>query len=198
RPRCNWRSASLPASWGAGGGLKTPGGPNSLDWKDTSLPTPGRGFRAGETGAVDLAVRKPQAPGRVLVHNEMRVEVPVSKTGKPGAEATVSIKRGREVLASRKITLAEGDGEQLVPLTFTPKEPGNFVFTAAVEGAAGERFLGNNVAHFPLQVDKEPIKALYLEGFLRWEYKYLKARLEDDPDIALASVVRRISPELPE
>jgi uncharacterized membrane protein len=179
-------------------GMDNTGRPNFHDWADTSVPIHGLGFRAGEMGEVDLAVRKPQAPGRVLVHNEMRVEVPVSKTGKPGAEATVSVKRGREVLASRKITLAEGDGEQVVPLTFTPKEPGNFVFTAAVEGTAGERFLGNNVAHFPLQIDKEPIKVLYLEGFLRWEYKYLKARLEDDPDIALASVVRRISPELPE
>jgi len=136
-------------------------------------------------------------PGRVLVHNEMRVEVPVSKTGKPGTEATVSIKRGKEVLASQKITMAEGDGEQLVPLTLTPKQPGNFVFTAAIEGAAGERFLGNNVAHLPLQVDKEPIKVLYLEGFLRWEYKYLKASLEDDPPIGLVSVLRRICPELP-
>ncbi|HWG45813.1 MAG TPA: hypothetical protein VN688_23835 [Gemmataceae bacterium] len=179
-------------------GMDNTGRPNFRDWEDTSLPIHGLGFRAGETGDIDWAVRKPQAPGRVLVHNEMRVEVPVSKTGKAGTEATVSIKRGREVLASQKIKLAEGDGEQLVPLTFTPAQPGNFVFTAAVDGATGERFLGNNVAHFPLQVDKEPIKVLYLDGFLRWEYKYLKARLEDDPDIGLVSVVRRISPELPE
>jgi len=179
-------------------GMDNTGRPNFHDWEDTSLPIHGLGFRTGESGDLDLAVRKPQAPARVLVHNELRVEVPVAKTGKPGTEATVSIKRGREVLASQKITLAEGDAEQLVPLTFTPQQPGNFVFTAAVEGAAGERFLGNNVVHFPLQVDKEPIKVLYLEGFLRWEYKYLKARLEDDPDISLASVVRRVSPELPE
>ena len=32
-------------------------------------------------------------------------------------------------------------------------------------------------------------------GDLRTEFKYLKARLEDDLDIALASVVRRVSPE---
>jgi uncharacterized membrane protein len=179
-------------------GMDNTGRPNFHDWEDTSLPIHGLGFRAGESGDLDLAVRKPQAPARVLVHNELRVEVPVTKVGKPATEATVSIKRGRELLASQKITLAEGSGEQMVSLPFTPTQPGNFVFTATIEGTAGERFLGNNVVHFPLQVDKEPIKVLYLEGFLRWEYKYLKARLEDDPDISLASVVRRVSPELPE
>jgi uncharacterized membrane protein len=179
-------------------GMDNTGRPNFHDWEDTSLPVHDLGFPAGESGDLDLIVRKPQAPGRVLVHNEMRVEVPVSKTGKAAAEATVSIKRGREVLASQKVTLPEGEAEQIVPLTFTPQQPGHFVFTAAVEGAAGERFLGNNAVHFPVRVDKEPIKVLYLEGFLRWEYKYLKARLEDDPDVALASVVRRVSPELPE
>jgi uncharacterized membrane protein len=179
-------------------GMDNSGRPNFRDWDDTSLPIHGLGFRAGEAGDLDLAVRKPQVPGRVLVHNEMRVEVPVTKTGKPGAEATVSLRRGKEVLASQKVTLAEGDGERLVPLTFTPRQPGNFVLTVAVEGAAGERFLGNNAAHFPLQVDREPVKVLYLEGFLRWEYRYLKSRLEDDPDVALVSVVRRVSPERPE
>src|SRR6185437_12339271 len=121
-------------------GMDNTGRPNFRDWEDTSLPIHGLGFRAGETGDIDWAVRQPQARGRLLVHNEMRVEVPVSKTGKAGTEATVSIKRGREVLASQKIKLAEGDGEQLVPLTFTPAQPGNFVFTAAVDGATGERF----------------------------------------------------------
>jgi uncharacterized membrane protein len=48
-----------------------------------------------------------------------------------------------------------------------------------------------------LRVDAEPIKVLYLEGFLRYEYKYLKARLEDDPDVALLSEARRVSPGRP-
>src|SRR5262249_24697265 len=64
--------------------------------------------------------------------------------------------------------------------------------------STGERFLGNNAVHFPLRVDAEPIKVLYVEGFLRYEFKYLKARLEDDPDVGLVTVVRRVSPDLPE
>ncbi len=179
-------------------GMDNTGRPSFRDWEDVSLPIHGLGFRAGETGDLDLAVRKPQVPARVLVHNEMRVEVPVSKTGRPAAEATVSLKRGREVLASQKVNFDTGAAEQVVPLTFTPHQPGSFVFTASVESSTGERYLGNNAVSFPLRVDAEPIKVLYVEGFLRYEYKYLKARLEDDPDVGLVSVVRRVSPDVPE
>jgi hypothetical protein len=179
-------------------GMDNTGRPSFRDWEDTSFPVHGLGFRAGDSGDLDLAVRKPAVPPRVMVHNEMRVEVPVSKAGQAGAEATVSVKRGREVLASQKVTFGAGAAEQVVSLAFTPREPGSFVYTAAVESPAGERYLGNNAVYFPLRVDAEPIKVLYLEGFLRYEYKYLKGRLEDDPDVGLITVVRRVSPDIPE
>jgi uncharacterized membrane protein len=179
-------------------GMDNTGRPSFRDWEDTSVPIHGLGFRAGETGDLDLAVRKPQVPARVLVHNEMRIEVPVSKSGRPATEATVFLKRGREVLASQKVTFAAGAAEQVVPLTFTPRQPGSFVFTASVESSSGERYLGNNAVYFPLRVDDKRIRVLYVEGFLRYEYKYLKARLEDDPDIDLDTVVRRVSPDVPE
>jgi uncharacterized membrane protein len=179
-------------------GMDNTGRPSFRDWEDPSVPVHGLGFRAADATDLDLAVRRPQAPERVMVHNEVRVEVPVVKTGAPGTQATVSLKRGRETLASQRITLGENNAEQLVPLTFTPRQPGSFVFTAAIEGDAGEKYLGNNAVNFPLRVDAEPIRVLYLEGYLRYEYKYLKARLEDDPDVALVADVRRPSPERPE
>ena len=166
------------------------------DWEgETPAPVHTLAFRAPETTDLDLAVRKPQVPEKVLVHNELRVEVPVAKTGGGAAEVTVSLKRGRETLAEQKVALPAGDAEKVVPLTFTPRQPGSFVFTAAVAGDAGERDLANNAVNFPVRVDGEPVRVLYLEGYLRYEYKYLKARMEDDPDLALVAEVRRASPE---
>src|SRR5262249_29796136 len=141
---------------------------------------------------LDLAVRRPRAAERALVHNKFTVEVPITKTGRAATTATVSIKRGRETVESQKVSLPAGAAEQSVSLTFTPRQPGRFVYTASIEGEAGERYLGNNAVHFPLRVDSEPIRVLYLEGYLRTEAKFLKAQLEDDPDVALVSVVRRL------
>lgn len=162
------------------------------------LPTPifTVGFRADtDASSLDLAVKKVRAPERAMINNEIKVEVLVSKTGTAATDALLTIRRGREPFATQKVKFGQGTSEQLVSVNLTPTQPGNFVFTAAIEGVSGERVLANNAQHFPLHVDKEPIRVLYIEGFLRYEYKFLKNRLEDDPDISLAAVVRRTNPE---
>ena len=111
-------------------GMDNTGRPDFRDWEDTSVPIHGLGFPAVETGDLDLAVRKPTAPERARIHNELRVSVPVAKTGAAAAEATVSLKLGRDVLASQKVNFGPGASEQVVSLAYTPHQAGDFVFTA--------------------------------------------------------------------
>ena len=172
------------------------------DLNDSPVPVFAAGFpQELDATVLDLAVHKPQAPPRVMVNNDVRVDVPITKTG-PATKAVVSLKRGNEVVASQEIDLPAGPAEQArtVTLKFKPTQAGSFVYTATVgtpEGAElKEPLLINNAATFPLQVDGEPIRVLYLEGAMRYEFKFLKARLEDDPDVNLASVLRRVNPEL--
>ena len=162
-------------------GMDNTGRKDFGDWEDTSIPIDGLGFAAVETGDLDLAVRKPAAPERARIHNELRISVPVVKTGAAAAEATVSLKLGRDVLASQKVSFGPGSSEQVVSLAYTPHQAGDFVFTASVETTAGERNLGNNAAQFPMRIDADPIRVLYIEGFLRYEYKYLKSALGGRP-----------------
>jgi uncharacterized membrane protein len=145
---------------------------------------------------LDLALRRPRGPERAMVNNGIKIAVPVVKTGGGATDATVSIHLGAEQYATQQVKMPAGNAEQTVELQMLPTKPGSFVFTVSVKAAAGEKTLANNQQHFPLRVDKEPIRVLYLEGFLRYEYKFLKARLEDDPDINLAAFVRRPNPEL--
>jgi hypothetical protein len=164
------------------------------------VPVFAAGFRLEViTSVLDLAVKLPQAPQRAMVNNDVTVDVPVTKTG-PATKAVVSLKRGSEVVASKEIEFAAGEQAQAVSLKFKPTQAGSFVYTAAVATPAGaelkEQILINNAATLSLQVDGEPIRILYLEGAMRYEFKFLKARLEDDPDVNLASVLRRINPEL--
>jgi hypothetical protein len=196
------RSRSKPL---AGVVLLSDGADNSgrtdfRDLNDSPVPIFAAGFPLEvDTSVLDLAVKKPQAPQRVMVNNDVNVDVPVTKTG-PATKAVVSLKRSGEVVASKEIDFTAGEQAQTVSLKFKPTQAGSFVYTAAVATPEGaelkEQLLINNAVTFPLQVDGEPIRVLYLEGAMRYEFKFLKARLEDDPDVNLASVLRRINPDL--
>jgi hypothetical protein len=196
------RSRSKPL---AGVVLLSDGADNSgrtdfRDLNDSPVPIFTAGFPLEvDQSVLDLAVKKPQAPQRVMINNDLSVDIPVTKTG-PATKAVVSLKRGSEVVTSKEIDLAAGEQAQTVSLKYKPTQAGSFVYTAAIATPEGaelkEQFLINNAATFPLQVDGEPIRVLYLEGAMRYEFKFLKARLEDDPDVNLASVLRRINPEL--
>src|SRR4051794_40622005 len=102
-------------------GADNSGRPNFLDWEDTGVAIQTVGFsRAVE---LDLAVREPQAEKRVIVQNETMVQVPVSKKGQAAVEATVTLRRGREVLATKDVKLPAGDVEQVISLSYKPEQP---------------------------------------------------------------------------
>jgi uncharacterized membrane protein len=195
--RAQLRSKALAGIVLVSDGMDNTGRQEFHDLADGPVPVHTVGFRPDpQSSRLDLAVRRVQAPERVMIHNEIKVDVLVSKTAGPATRATVTIKRGREVFVNQQVSFGPGDGEQRVSLKFKPSQAGHFVFTASVAADAGERLLANNSMHFPLRVDAEAIRVLYLEGFLREEYKFLKRRFEDDPDVSLVSIVRRANPEL--
>jgi len=176
-------------------GMDNTGRGDLLALADSPAPIYALGFQEDpEAARLDLAVEGVQAPERAIVHNDIKATVLIQKSAGPAIEARVTVRRGIDEMASEEISLPEGEAEEAVDVTFTPSEAGSFVYTAAVSTESGERLLANNARHFPLQVDADPIRVLYLEGFLRHEYKFLRNRLEDDPDVSLVSVVRRADP----
>jgi hypothetical protein len=173
-------------------GVDTSGRPNFRDWEESGVAIHAIGFPRGID--FDLAVREPTAQKRVIVGNDMAIEVPVNKRGGAAVEATVSLKRGGEVLATKKVKLGEGDVEEVVKISYRPEQPGSFELTASVEAAAGEKDVSNNAVNFPLEVVKDPIRILYIEGFLRNEYTFLTRHFaERDPDVTLIKEPRRAS-----
>ncbi|MBE3070772.1 MAG: hypothetical protein IMZ66_11115, partial [Planctomycetes bacterium] len=162
------------------------------------VPVFALGFRwargAGDAG-VDLAVGSVDAPARTLVHNAVQVRVLVRKDGGAAVDVPLHIERAGAPLATERVSLPQGSAEKLVPLSFTPAEAGDFVMTVRLGAAKDERTAVNNAAMFKLRVDADPIRILYIEGVLRAEYKFLRQRLADDPDVDLVTFVRAASPD---
>ena len=181
-------------------GMDNSGRGSILQLADSETPIHAIGFPSDPSSAeLDLAVRPPQAPEQVLVNNTVTVRVPVVRAAGPGdqrVEVKVTV-GGDRVEAEQQVVLEPGANQAEAVLTFEPTVAGRFMYRVEAEAAGGERVLGNNVEQFALQVNAEAIGVLYLEGFLRYEYTFLRKRLDDDPDINLVTVVRTANPQRP-
>ena len=180
-------------------GVDNTGREDTVELAESSVPIYGVGFRSDPDAArLDLELSNVQAPQRVMVNNQTDVQVTVRKSAGPAVSATVSVRRGVDQAANPvTVELGAGQTQQRVQIKLEPNEAGDFVYTAWVSTPSGEKGLANNSKHFPLRVDANAIGVLYIEGFLRYEYKFLRQRLDDDPDIHLVTALRRTNPNRP-
>lgn len=94
------------------------------------------------------------------------------------------------VLAQENLALDTARGDQRVVLSFTPSRKGNFKFTVDIPRQSEEIISENNTRNLNITVADPQIRVLYVEGTLRWEYRYLKRILERDPNVRLLTLVR--------
>lgn len=115
------------------------------------------GLETGEVEAVD--------PDRVKVIIEDRA------TGQALAERTLADGEVGQavVLPVQAEALGEVDWQVRVELTPDPLDPADLTGFPG-----GELTLANNNRELKLRLTDEPIRLLYVEGYPRWEYRYLK------------------------
>jgi hypothetical protein len=124
-----------------------------------------------------------EAPDVALEHDEVALTVRVTGVGYEGESSPVVLRRAAsadpassatgEVLAQEEVRLEGGSG-RLVTLTFTPEEPGEWRLVAEIPKRPGETLTDDNVDTRLVRVRPEKIRVLYVEGYPRWEYRYLK------------------------
>ena len=156
-----------------------------------SLPPPGRAtMRRLQAEAIpvfavplgseipggDLSLAKIESPRRVFVGDEVPVRVEVERIGAGAATATVRIvdeQTGEELATA---ALGEPDADGLASATLLPKptEAGPRDWRIEIDGGAGDLVADNNVRLARVEVVDRPLRVLYVEGYPRWEYRYLK------------------------
>ncbi|MCC7192625.1 MAG: hypothetical protein IT444_07570 [Phycisphaeraceae bacterium] len=179
-------------------GRDTTGRDDYLAGQDFILPTYAIGFRQptpGKGTPYDLSVVSVDAPQRTLVHNAVQIKALVGKDGGDAVNVPIQIERAGKPLMTQHVALPAGAIQQMVTLSYTPTEPGDFVLSVHALEQSRERTTANNTRIFKLRVDADPIRVLYIEGYLRPEYTFLRDRLGNDPDINLATLIRSANPD---
>jgi hypothetical protein len=129
-------------------------------------------------------IRAP-TPVRVRLMDEVRHEVIETK------EVMLQSPGGEAVVASRAEG-SEGDPRWTDPWTaevefrVKPTRVGRWRFRLEVSPLAGEEVLDNNLEQIEINVLDSRLRVLYVDGYPRYEYRYLKNALLREPTVELS------------
>ena len=132
----------------------------------------------------DLALQQVQAPRQAFVQDPVAVRGFVQVAGAhAGVVTTVRLLelppenqpgKPRQLL-SRRLHILPGMKRIAFNLVFHPAQPGNYRLAVKLDPVAGQiTRRGNQAGPVDMRVVKAKIRVLYVDGYPRWEYRYLK------------------------
>lgn len=126
---------------------------------------------------VDLAVVSAEAPAAAFAKDRVPVSVRVARTpGQPPAGAKVRLVDAQTgtTLDEQPLTFAPDAQDTAVILTGAPEGSGNRAWRVEIVSPAPDLSPENDKAPLTLRVVDRPLRVVYLDGYPRWEYRYLK------------------------
>ncbi len=136
----------------------------------------------------DVELEQVEMPARALASSRLQARVGIRQQGFDGQKVNLSISDGANVLAARDVVLK--GSRQTETIEFNAGSGGAKTLYAAISGLQGEQNEQNNRLTRVLQVDGATRRILYMEGEPRWDYKFLRRAVEDDPALHIVSILR--------
>ncbi|OGT77341.1 MAG: hypothetical protein A3I78_11295 [Gammaproteobacteria bacterium RIFCSPLOWO2_02_FULL_56_15] len=136
----------------------------------------------------DLELEEVLLPERALPGTSLSASVAVRHD--VAASTRIKIYDGEKFLAARDLELPEGTAVTTAMVDFSVPDKGHHDLRFTLENLPGERDIRNNSRSRVLDVSDRTYRILYIEGEPRWEYKFLRRALEDDPSVNLVTLLR--------
>ncbi len=133
---------------------------------------------------LDVSINEVSAPRRAFVTDAIPVLVELDSSGLPDDEMVVVRLRDEETgqVLDRK-TVEINDDLDGILMTANLEDPGDRTLVVDVETSVGDLIAENDIMSFDVEVVDRPIRVLYIEGYPRWEYRYLKNLLVREQSI---------------
>jgi uncharacterized membrane protein len=137
----------------------------------------------------DAEMVKVSAPRSTLKESTAVVDVSYRSHGFSGRKATVYVRENGTLLKSEQVTLP-ADGEIAeTTLDLPVKNEGTRLFSFTIQ-APDDRIAENNTLDALVEIKNDHPQILYIEGEPRWEFKFLRRAMQDDPNIRLVTLLR--------
>lgn len=137
----------------------------------------------------DAEMVKVSAPRSTLKESTAVVDISFKSHGFSGRKGTVQVRENGTLLKTEPITLPrDGEiGEASIELPV--KNDGTRLFSFAIQ-APEDRIPENDSLNTLIEVKNDHPQILYIEGEPRWEFKFLRRAMQDDPNIRLVTLLR--------
>src|ERR1051326_8251513 len=142
-----------------------------------------------ETVIRDAEVVKVSAPRATLKESTAVVDVSYKNHGFAGRKSTLYVRENGVLLKTEQVTLPR-DGEiGETTLDLPVKNEGTRLFSFTLE-TPEDRIPENNTLNALVEIKNDHPQILYIEGEPRWEFRYIRRALHDDPNIRLVTLLR--------
>ena len=137
----------------------------------------------------NLGVSEVNVPTRVAINQEVEMKVTVTQgRDSPGPRRRWELRLGKDLVASQPLRLTK-QGRQQVSLKFTPDRKGTWIYTVSVPHLEGDGLKEDDSQDVTILAADSKLKVLYVEGSLRWIYKFLRRVLEREQTIQADCVI---------
>ncbi len=137
----------------------------------------------------DVELDSLDVPAQVLANSRVQARVAIRQNAFGGKHTNLVVTADNRVVASRDIALSN-DREHTEVVEFNAGKAGVRRVEVRLDPVSGETNLQNNRLSRVLNVDGGKRRILYVEGEPRWEYKFLRRAVEDDPALEIVSMLR--------
>lgn len=133
----------------------------------------------------------------VFIDDIVSLEAKLTPQGFEGEEVEVMLKeKGSSAPFDTKRVRLGPDGRPIkVRLAHRPTRPGTIEYEIEVEPLEQEAVVTNNLIKRDVRVVDEKIRVLYVEGYPRYEFRFLKHLLEREATVALTTLLLDADPE---
>jgi len=137
----------------------------------------------------DVSISNINSPSIGYLGEKINIDIGIKSQGYEGKLVSVNVELDGDVISSSSVLLKESENVQNLEIGLIPKQVGVCRYIVEIPPLEGELITQNNKRTFTVLITSQKIKVLYIEGGLRWEYKFLKRTLESDPHIDLTAFI---------
>jgi hypothetical protein len=141
----------------------------------------------------DIAIARIDGPRSAFVGDVAPIRVELARAGSGAGGATVRLidSATRIVLDERRIepdALAETGRAEAV-LVHRPTTPGRETWTVEITPDGADLVDGNNTGELAIELVDRPMRVLYVDGYPRWEQRYLRNLLLREKSIVSSGIM---------